>query len=78
MLGSLLWLPGIKAKPYHDPSTGRRRGLVAVGFPFNERCEPNPQLFSNLPLRQAKLYTPFVEVFADGFGVCRQGSPDDA
>ena len=51
---------------------------MTVALPANEGCQPNPHLGSNLPLRQAKLGPPFVEVFADGLGVGRQGSPDDA
>ena len=77
-LGSLFWLPGIKAKPRDNPSTGLAGGLVTVALPANEGCQPNPHLGSNLPLRQAKLGTPFVDVFADGLGVGRQGRPDDA
>lgn len=37
-----------------------------------------PQLFSKLPLRQAKLGSFFVDVFSDSLRVGRQGSPHDA
>jgi hypothetical protein len=76
-LGSLFWLPGIKAKPCDNPRTGLAGGLVTVAFPANEGCQPNSHLVSNLPLRQAKLGTPFVQVLTDGLGVGRQGRPDD-
>jgi hypothetical protein len=77
-LGSLFWLPWIEAKPRDNPSTGLAGRLVTVALPANEGCQPNPHLGSNLPLRQAKLGPPFVEVFADGLGGGRQGRPDDA
>lgn len=77
-LGSLFWLPGIKAKPRDQAGARLIVRLVLVGLPANESRQPNPQLCSKLPLRQAKLGPLFVDVFADGLGVGRQGRPDDA
>jgi hypothetical protein len=44
---------------------------MGIGLPAVECRQPNIQLFSKLPLRQARLGPLFAGVFADGLGVGR-------